>query len=129
VDLYDYGFANLHVRGKRTSMGEVSADEHVAVLTTAQKHVDSAVSKTVNCDGSMAWNDFKGIYLKAYQGGAKGCTTYNRDGKRAGLFVETPEPFDLPFPLVVMSEELKSWEDLQGMGCEFDPATGRRSCE
>ena len=128
VDLYDYGFANLRVRGKRTSMGEVSANEHVAVLTTAQRHVDSAVSKTVNCDGSMAWDDFKGIYLKAYEGGAKGCTTYNRDGKRAGLFVETFEPADLPFPRVVRLETAGSSDDM-GLSCEFDPATGRRSCE
>jgi ribonucleoside-diphosphate reductase alpha chain len=128
VDLYDYGFANLQVRGKRTSMGEVSADEHVAVLTTAQKHVDSAVSKTVNCDGSMEWEDFKDIYLKAYQGGAKGCTTYNKDGKRGGLFKETFEPADLPFPKVVRLETAGPSDDM-GLSCEFDPATGRRSCE
>ncbi|QXN72344.1 ribonucleotide reductase [Rhodobacter phage RcSimone-Hastad] len=128
VDLYDYGFANLHIRGKRTSMGEVTAKEHVAVLTTAQRHVDSAVSKTVNCDGSMPWADFKGIYLAAYEGGAKGCTTFNKDGKRAGLFKETPEDRNMPFPgdnLLAMS----GIADDVGMTCEFDPATGRRSCE
>ena len=127
VDLYDYGFANLGVRGKRTSMGEVTAKEHVAVLTTAQCHVDSAVSKTVNCDGSMPWEDFKGIYMSAYKGGAKGCTTFNKDGKRAGLFKETPEPRDLPFPMQV-TQAVGPVDDV-GLSCEFDPATGRRSCE
>ena len=128
VDLFDYGFANFKVRGKRTSMGEVSAAEHVGVLTVAQRHVDSAVSKTVNCDGSMPWSDFKGIYLAAYEGGAKGCTTFNKDGKRAGLFKETPEPDDLPFPgdnTVAMAGVRVN----AGDSCEFDPATGRRSCE
>src|SRR5690606_35988846 len=119
-------FAKLGVRGRRTNMGEVSADEHVAVLTTAQRHVDSAVSKTVNCDKSMPWEDFKGIYLAAYEAGAKGCTTFNKDGKRAGVFRETPEPANLPFPTEV--RDAAGTGDA-GMTCEFDPATGRRSCE
>jgi ribonucleoside-diphosphate reductase alpha chain len=128
VDLFDYGFGTLHVRGRRTSMGEVTAAEHVSVLTTAQKHVDSAVSKTVNCDGSMPWADFKGIYLSAYENGAKGCTTFNKDGKRAGLFKETPEPADLPFPGENSLAMVGISDDVGGT-CEFDPATGRRSCE
>jgi ribonucleoside-diphosphate reductase alpha chain len=129
LDLYDYGFANLRVRGRRTSMGEVSADEHVSVLTTAQRHVDSAVSKTVNCDGSMPWADFKGIYDRVYDEGGKGCTTFNKDGKRAGLFRETPEPADLPFPAdredLAMADFQASGE---GLTCEIGP-DGRRSCE
>lgn len=135
IDLYDYGFAHLGVRGKRTSMGEVTAAEHVAVLTTAQRHVDSAVSKTVNCDKSMPWDDFKGIYLAAYEGGAKGCTTFNKDGKRAGLFREMHEPADLPFPgdnALAMQGVVGADAGLPadaGLSCEFDPATGRRSCE
>jgi ribonucleoside-diphosphate reductase alpha chain len=128
VDLYDYGFANLQVRGRRTSMGEVTAKQHVDVLVTAQRFVDSAVSKTVNCDGSMPWDEFKGIYRVAYEGGAKGCTTFNRDGKRGGLFKEEFEPADLPFPIAKKAEQSGLLEDI-GMSCEFDPATGRRSCE
>jgi ribonucleoside-diphosphate reductase alpha chain len=128
VDLYDYGFANLQVRGRRTSMGEVTAKQHIDVLVTAQRFVDSAVSKTVNCDGLMPWDEFKGIYQVAYEGGAKGCTTFNRDGKRGGLFKEEFEPADLPFPIAKKAEQFGLLEDI-GMSCEFDPATGRRSCE
>ena len=129
VDLYDYGFANMRVRGKRTSVGEVSAMEHVSVLCTAQTHIDSAVSKTINCDGSMPWNDFKAVYDTAYEHGAKGCTTFNKDGKRAGLFKETPEPVDLPFPTDGLAQNLAMAEIGEGLSCEWDPATGRRSCE
>jgi ribonucleoside-diphosphate reductase alpha chain len=128
VDLYDYGFASLRVRGRRTSMGEVTAKEHVDVLVAAQRHVDSAVSKTVNCDGSMPWAEFKAIYDDAYAGGAKGCTTFNSSGKRAGLFKETPEASDLPFPAQGWGQGVT--ETLTGgPTCEWDPATGRRSCE
>lgn len=129
VDLFDYGFGHLGVRGRRTSMGEVTARQHVDVLVTAQRNVDSAVSKTVNCDKTMPWDDFKGIYLAAYEGGAKGCTTFNKDGKRAGLFKETPEPADLPFPGDNYRAMVGVQEVNAGMSCEFDPATGRRSCE
>ncbi len=128
VDLFDYGFSNFRVRGRRTSMGEVKASEHVEVLCTAQRHVDSAVSKTVNCDGSMPWEDFKGIYDSAYEGGAKGCTTFNKDGHRMGLFKETPEPADLPFP----GDNSMAMAGFQtadlGQTCEIGP-DGRRSCE
>lgn len=130
VDLFDYGFANLHVRGRRTSMGEVTASQHVDVLVEAQRHVDSAVSKTVNCDGSMPWDDFKAIYDRAYEGGAKGCTTFNKDGKRAGLFKETHEDADLPFPGTNRSPAMARFETAgDALTCEWDPATGRRSCE
>lgn len=131
VDLYDHGFKYLRTRGRRTSMGEVSAHEHIAVLCAAQTHVDSAVSKTVNMDGSMPFVEFKQLYIDAYLGGAKGCTTYNKDGKRAGLFRETPEASDMPFPIsnyVAADMNFATSAEFQ-MSCEWDPATGRKSCE
>lgn len=126
VDLFDYGFGFLGVRGKRTAFGEVTAKEHVDVLVTAQRNVDSAVSKTVNCNGEMPWEDFKGIYLSAYEGGAKGCTTFNESGKRMGLFKVSDEPKNLPFPQAMADF---AGAPAVGDSCEFDPATGRRSCE
>jgi len=128
VDLYDYGFERLRTRGRRSGFGEVTADQHVSVLCAAQAHVDSAVSKTVNCDGSMEWEDFKRLYLRAYVSGAKGCTTFNKDGKRAGLFRETPEPADLPHPSDP-ALAAGAWDAGVAESCSFDPATGRRSCE
>src|SRR5690606_34299240 len=98
VDLYDYGFKYLQTRGKRAAFSEVTAKEHVDVLVALQRHTDSAVSKTVNMDGSMPFEDFKQLYVDAYLGGAKGCTTFNSDGKRAGIFKVAPEAGDLAFP-------------------------------
>lgn len=132
IDLHDYGFKYLRTRGKRAAFGEVTAKEHVDVLCALQTHTDSAVSKTVNMDGSMPFEDFKRLYLDAYLGGAKGCTTFNKDGKRAGLFRETPEAADLPFPETNSRPlELVGGEGVaeSGQSCTWDPATGRRSCE
>ena len=112
VEVEDYGVANFGVRGRRAS--EVTAQEHIAVLTTAQMWVDSAVSKTCNMDGSMSWDDFKGLYWAAWKGGAKGCTTFNIDGKRMALLTgKSSTPKEEP--------ELAS-------SCTIDPETGRREC-
>ena len=55
---------------------ELSPDDHIAVQAAAQKYVDSSISKTVNCPADITFDDFKDIYLKAYESGCKGCTTW-----------------------------------------------------
>ncbi|CAN5950503.1 unnamed protein product [Sphagnum jensenii] len=85
----DYGFAFLNTKGRLAA--DVTADEHVAVLSAAQENVDSAVSKTVNMDSSMSWESFKQIYYTAWEQGCKGCATFNSDGKRMALLVAQVE--------------------------------------
>lgn len=104
----DYGLRVFGVRGKIAS--DVTVDEHLRVLATATRYVDSAVSKTINVDGSMAWDDFKDIYFKAWQSGCKGCTTYNADGKRGAVLVDASK-------------------DQDPASCSIDPSTGRSECE
>jgi ribonucleoside-diphosphate reductase alpha chain len=82
-DTEDYGYKYLGVEPR--TAGEVTAEEHVAVLAAAQKHVDSAVSKTCNVSSTMAWRDFQGIYFDAFEKGAKSCATFQDGGKRGSL--------------------------------------------
>ena len=79
----DYGYANLAIQGRTAA--EVTAKQHVDVLVAAQRHVDSAISKTCNVPSGMPWHEFKGIYARAYQEGAKGCTTFQDGGMREGV--------------------------------------------
>jgi ribonucleoside-diphosphate reductase alpha chain len=110
----DYGMAFLGTQGKLAR--DVTADEHIAVLTAAQRHIDSAVSKTVNMDGrAMPWQAFKDIYRRVWEQGCKGCATFNLSGKRGGLLETAAEEHDEP--------------SIEFDACEIDPATGRRSCE
>lgn len=89
VELQDYGVGFLGVHGKLAD--EVTADEHIAVLTTTQKFIDSSVSKTINMDSNvMQWTDFEAIYRKVWEGGGKGCSTFNKSGKRVALLVAKP---------------------------------------
>ena len=50
--------------------------DHVRMQAAVQAHVDSAVSKTVNCAEDIPFEAFKDIYLQAYEAGCKGITTY-----------------------------------------------------
>jgi ribonucleoside-diphosphate reductase alpha chain len=54
----------------------LSPDDHLAVQAAAQKYVDSSISKTINLPESISFEAFKDIYVKAYESGCKGCTTY-----------------------------------------------------
>lgn len=87
---------------------ECTVDEHLNVQLLAQKWVDSAVSKTCNVGDDVSWDDFKDIYMKAWKGGAKGCTTFRAAGKRMGILTST--------------------EDQEPLACTIDER-GNRSCE
>lgn len=113
VDVSDYGYREFGVKGKLTH--SVTAQEHIDVLAAASNLVDSAVSKTCNVNGSMDWEDFKGLYEQAWERGCKGCTTFNKDGKRAGILLGKEDP-DEP-----QSEEPE-------IACFIDPHTGQKEC-
>ncbi|HEX7047901.1 MAG TPA: adenosylcobalamin-dependent ribonucleoside-diphosphate reductase [Gammaproteobacteria bacterium] len=50
--------------------------EHVDIQAAAQKWIDSSISKTANVPTDYKFEDFKDIYLYAYEQGLKGCTTF-----------------------------------------------------
>jgi ribonucleoside-diphosphate reductase alpha chain len=49
---------------------------HVEVQAAAQKWIDSSISKTINIPTDFPFEDFKDVYLHAYEKGLKGCTTF-----------------------------------------------------
>lgn len=55
---------------------DIKAKQHVDVQAAAQKWVDSSISKTINVPTDYDFEDFKDIYLYAYEKGLKGCTTF-----------------------------------------------------
>lgn len=117
VKIEDYGHRVLSVKGKRAAYEgpdgkmktDVTVDEHLGVLLTAQARVDSAVSKTLNMPDDVNWHDFKDVYKKAYDGGAKGCTTYRPGGYREGIIKSANQ-------------------EAEGDVCYINPHTGEREC-
>ena len=104
----DYAYATWGTEPKECK--DVTAAEHLAVLLVAQEFTDSAVSKTCNVSPDMPWSEFKAIYMDAWKGGAKGCTTFNPEGKRMGILKAAVA------------------KDSEG-SCEIDPETGRSDCQ
>lgn len=120
----DYGYRVFGVKGKTAN--ELSVFDHVKVLNLASQFVDSACSKTCNVGDEVSWDDFKQVYMEAYQGGASGCTTFRSSGKRYGILnsatvedvAEEPE------------EQVDTFiNEKEGGACYFDPSTGLRTCE
>jgi len=50
--------------------------DHVRMQAAAQEWIDSSISKTINCPEDISFEDFKEVYMAAWDQGCKGCTTY-----------------------------------------------------
>jgi ribonucleoside-diphosphate reductase alpha chain len=55
---------------------DISPRQHIDVQAAAQKWIDSSISKTANVPTDFPYEEFKDIYLYAYQQRLKGCTTF-----------------------------------------------------
>jgi ribonucleoside-diphosphate reductase alpha chain len=108
----DYAYRYWGIEG--ATADEISAQEHVAVLASAQKWVDSACSKTCNVGAHVTYDEFKDLYIQGYKSGAKGMTTFRAAGKRFGI---------------LQAEPLEDEADEEAVqACTIDPTTGIKSC-
>ena len=120
----DYGYRDFGVKGKTAD--ELSVFDHVAVLNLASKYVDSACSKTCNVGDDVTWEEFKAVYMAAYDGGSSGCTTFRASGKRYGILNAATSEEVVEEPV---SDPDTTVDEKEGGACYFDPGTGLRSCE
>jgi len=67
----------------------LTPQEHIRMQAAAQPHIDSAISKTINCPQDVAFETFEAVYREAYRAGLKGCTTY-RPNPVTGAVLSTP---------------------------------------
>ena len=58
------------------SAEDIGPKEHVDIQAAAQLWVDSSISKTANVPTDYKYEDFKDIYMYAFEQGLKGCTTF-----------------------------------------------------
>ncbi len=82
---------------------DLTPHEHLVMQAAIQPHIDSSISKTINCPPDLPFEDFKAVYLEAYDQGLKGCTTFRpNDVTGSVLSVSEPvksEPVQAALPL------------------------------
>ncbi len=71
---------------------ELTPDQHLAMQSALQPHVDSAISKTINCPHDIAEEAFATLYIKAYDMGLKGCTTFRPNAVTGSILNPLPTP-------------------------------------
>lgn len=92
--------------------------DHVRMQAAAQTWIDSSISKTINCPAEISFEDFKDVYLEAWNTGCKGCTTYRPNAVTGSVLsvsaaeqvVETPKfdtPMDRPDAVDGMTYKIK----------------------
>jgi len=88
---YEYAFDNF------VTAKDISPMDHVRMQAVIQKHVDQAISKTINCPESTTETEIGELIKCAWELGCKGLTIY-REGSRDDVVLETnsskPENFD-----------------------------------
>ncbi len=97
--------------------------EHVRMQAAAQKWIDSSISKTINCPEDISFDDFKDVYMAAWDQGCKGCTTY-RPNDVTGSVLTVSESADsnpaeepaqvIEGDVIYMSEPLDRPNELEG---------------
>jgi len=117
----DYAYREWGIECKTAD--QVTVQEHVAMLTAAQEWIDSACSKTCNVGSNVTWDEFKDVYMQAYLGGAKGCTTFRAAGKRFGILNASASED------VVETKSNKDETIVEGGACYIDVETGIRTCD
>ena len=76
VQMWREKFGNAQLPDYFVSAQNLTPSDHVKMQAAAQKWVDSSISKTINCPEDISFDDFKEVYMQAYDTGCKGCTTY-----------------------------------------------------
>lgn len=81
-----------HLPASFVSALEMAAQDHIAMMEAVQPLVDTAISKTVNVPADYPYEDFKGLYLQAWQARLKGLATYRPNAILGSVLQVAPAP-------------------------------------
>ena len=92
----------------------ITADQHIEIQATLQKYVDSSISKTINVPTDFPFEKFKDIYMKAYEKGLKGCTTFRPSEFITGVLLAKEEKKDKEEPKEQVLNKASRPKELEG---------------
>ena len=96
VNLWKEKFGNKEFPDYFVNAQTLSPTDHVKMQAAAQKWIDSSISKTINCPEDISFEEFKEVYMAAWDQGCKGCTTYRPNAVTGSvLSVDTSEKKDI----------------------------------
>ncbi|WJY21888.1 adenosylcobalamin-dependent ribonucleoside-diphosphate reductase [Fontisubflavum oceani] len=76
VQLWREKFGDIDLPDHFVNAQTLPPGDHVKMQAAAQRWIDSSISKTINCPEDISFEDFKDVYMQAWDSGCKGCTTY-----------------------------------------------------
>jgi ribonucleoside-diphosphate reductase alpha chain len=96
--LQDLGAVSQSAKKLFETALQIAPLDHLKIQAAFQKHVDNAVSKTINLPESATANQIAEIYRQAWEIGVKGVTVY-RYGSKSGQVLnlgvdETPDEYE-----------------------------------
>ena len=100
IQLHDYAYRVFReIHGEDETLPDVfatalniSVADHLRIMAAVAPFVDSAISKTVNIPEEYSFEDFKKVYMDAWQMGLKGITTYRPNTTTGSVIVSADEP-------------------------------------
>jgi ribonucleoside-diphosphate reductase alpha chain len=102
---------------------DLSIDDHLGMMAAVQKHVDSSISKTVNCPAEMPFGEFQAVYKRAYDLGLKSCATYRPSSVRGSILsIEKPEADPASSNVVRIADPVERPDELHGSTYKVKPA-------
>ena len=136
-EVSDYAYRLFrHLKGEGAPLPDYFVDaqglsptDHLMMQATLQTYIDSSISKTINCPEGISFDEFKDVYLHAYELGCKGCSTY-RPNDVTGAVLEVRQPAkarpaaaqaELPLPAPVMEPRPKDLGDSGAIVQMFRP--------
>jgi len=119
VEMWREKFGDKALPDYFTNAQTLAPLDHVRMQSAAQKWIDSSISKTINCPEDISFEDFKEVYMAAWDQGCKGCTTYRPNDVTGSVLSvsETEEKapeVDTGADVVYLSEPLSRPDALEG---------------
>ncbi len=93
----------------------VSPREHIEMQAALQPFVDSSISKTINVPTALPFEEFRDIYMMAFDKGLKGCTTFRPNANITGVLVSK----DAPAAAAPADDKARAKADLQSTDAAF----------